>query len=316
MARAIDLCGPNDKYFLATFVTKQGHTEVMIGHTRSGLDHLGFAISTCHEMGWVAGELMALAGIVPGRIDLGEYPEALDNAQKARSLAVNLRISPLFNSAAWSILIMSQVSLGQWDVAQRTVDEGISSDSILYRSPYFLSTACEASVLRGDWEQALQHAKVAHTGDTWIEYRSYCWGITPRWAETLALLKGGEIEMVRGKIARLEQERIHDNLRLRVSYLRCKALLEEWESQAEQALDSLKEALAIAEKLDLPHEQWQLGGELARIVFVRGNLDGAAQLRNQALQITLALANKIPDEAMRQTFLESSSHRIHSSWFL
>lgn len=88
-----------------------------------------------------------------------------------------------------------------------------------------------------------------------------------------------------------------------------RAPLEVWHGQLDLAINSLKEALELALEIGLPSEIWQINTKLAGLLEKHGDLEKAAKARGTALEIVNSLAAKIPDEAMRATFLKFTSSR-------
>ncbi len=116
------------------------------------------------------------------------------------------------------------------------------------------SHLCGAYALEDDWTNAFQHAKNA------VKWRFEIGnerGLqSPRlkhWLEVEALLRGGETELARQLVQRLEAV-VQKDERLEISVLHARAALEVWDGKTKAALKLLKHAKTIAEHLGLPLE--------------------------------------------------------------
>lgn len=309
------LCTPRDLYTLTNCYAEWAEAEVQLGFTKSGLEKVKKSLAASLELGWAAGEMMARAVMAECLLEMGELAKGYDANQEVLSKARQVKVSPPLNSLFWGSAVYAQLLIGQLDEAQQSISEGLIHDSLLPKSPFFLSVACEVGILKKDWEQACRHAKAAAAADPWMEFGRYDhYAQIPHWAEVCALLRGGEPEMAIAKLARLERQCIHENKRFRIAFLRARAVLEEWAEHTQQALGSLQEALSLSELLDLPNECWQVGGELARLGELQGDINGAKWARNQAINTVQALAEKIPDGAMQQSFLQFSRRWVAAGY--
>jgi hypothetical protein len=91
--------------------------------------------------------------------------------------------------------------------------------------------------------------------------------------------------------------------RLRIPHLRSLAALEAWEGNLGSAINHLQEARALMIPMGLPNERWTLEAKLAELYEKTGDLEKARETRENALGVIDLLAEKIPDEAMRATFV-------------
>jgi hypothetical protein len=78
-----------------------------------------------------------------------------------------------------------------------------------------------------------------------------------------ALLRGGDNRLAREEVRRFA-ERAKTNERDRMSYLRSFAVLSEWEGDTKRAIGHLYEVEALAEKIGLPGELWQIEARRSR----------------------------------------------------
>jgi tetratricopeptide (TPR) repeat protein len=90
-----------------------------------------------------------------------------------------------------------------------------------------------------------------------------------------------------------------------VAYLRSLAVLSEWEGDTERALDHLHEARALAEKIGLPGELWQIQSRIGELYERRGEAGQARKAFSGAAQTLRMLAGKTRDEELQEGFLSA-----------
>ena len=166
-----------------------------------------------------------------------------------------------------------------------------------------LANLCVDAALAGDWDPAHSYARQALSHR---DYRGLPLLIKPHWPETEALLRGGDIDLAREDTRRWG-ELAGEIPRFRVGYLRSLALLAEWDGEIKQAIAHLQEALALAEQIGLPGEQWQILARLGKLYKVIGREGQARHAFGKAGELIQALAAKIGDEKLKAGFLESDT---------
>jgi tetratricopeptide (TPR) repeat protein len=202
---------------------------------------------------------------------------------------------------------MSQMAVGRCAEARKTLKGALSiklnEQHFTFRE-FLESHLCAVYALEGDWIRAVEHAQnaVQLRAETNNE-RGFHAPRLKHWLETEALLRGGQDDLAREGVRHLG-ETTEPNERLRVTYLCALAVLEVWDGQLERSIKSLREALELALEIGLPSEVWQIDAKLAELLEKHGDLENAVKARDTALEIVNSLAAKIPDEAMRATFLE------------
>jgi tetratricopeptide (TPR) repeat protein len=122
--------------------------------------------------------------------------------------------------------------------------------------------------------------------------------------EVEALLRGGHERLAREEVRRFAQ-RAEVNERDRIAYLRSLAVLSEWEGNTKRAMDHLHEARALAEKIGLPKELWQLQSMIGEHYEQRGEAEEAREAFSRGAQTLRMLAGKIRDEELREGFLSA-----------
>jgi len=166
------------------------------------------------------------------------------------------------------------------------------------------SRLCAVAALSEEWEEAYAHAKRACEGRTSLDVRE---GIY-LYHEVEALARGGDERSDREEVRRLA-ERVGVNERERIAYLRSLAVFSEFEGNTKRAIDHLHEAEALAEKIGLPKELWQIQSRIGDLHERRGEEGEAREAYSGAAQTLRMLAQKIGDEELREGFLSAPQVR-------
>ena len=119
-----------------------------------------------------------------------------------------------------------------------------------------------------------------------------------------ALLRGGAERRARKGVSGFA-ERARANERDRMAYLRCLAMLSEFEGDTQRALDRLRGAESLAEGVGLPGELWQIQGKIGELHERRRQTEEARAGFSRAAQTLRMLAGKIGDEELREGFLSA-----------
>jgi tetratricopeptide (TPR) repeat protein len=115
------------------------------------------------------------------------------------------------------------------------------------------ASLCAVAALSEDWEEAYAHAMRALEAGTSFDVLD---GLYLH-HEVEALLRGGDDQLAPEGVRRFA-DRPRTNERERIAYLRSLAVLSEWEGETQRTMDHLREAEALAEKIGLPKELWQI----------------------------------------------------------
>ena len=99
------------------------------------------------------------------------------------------------------------------------------------------------------------------------------------------------------------------NERERVAYLRSLAVLSEWEGDTKRAIDHLRQAQALAQKIGVPGELWQIHSRIGELYEQRGEDGLAREAFSGAAQTLRMLTQKIGDEKLREEFLSAPQVR-------
>ena len=94
-----------------------------------------------------------------------------------------------------------------------------------------------------------------------------------------------------------------------VAYLRSLAVLSEWEGDTKRAIDHLHEAWALAQKMGVPGELWQIRSRSGELHERRREAGEAREAFSGAAQTLRILAEKIGDDKLREGFLSAPQVR-------
>jgi tetratricopeptide (TPR) repeat protein len=122
------------------------------------------------------------------------------------------------------------------------------------------------------------------------------------------LLRGGDERSAREEVSRFA-ERAEANERARIAYLRSLAVLSEFEGDTERAIEHLREAHTLAQKIGVPGELWQIQSRLGELHERRGEEREAQEAFSLAAQTLRTLAEKIENEELRERCLSAPQAR-------
>jgi hypothetical protein len=154
------------------------------------------------------------------------------------------------------------------------------------------------AALSEDWEEAYAHAKKAHEDRPFFNVLD----IFYLHHEVEALLRGGDERSAREEVRRFaERGELHE--RERVTYLRSLAVLSEFEGDTKRAIEDVHEARALAKRIRVPGELWQIQSRIDHLHERCG--EEAREAFSLAAQTLSELAQKFRDEHLRQGFLSA-----------
>jgi DNA-binding SARP family transcriptional activator/tetratricopeptide (TPR) repeat protein len=258
-------------------------------------------------------------------LECGEYSEALavtrTGVEVARTI-YGFAPLPILNLTVLGQIYRAMLAL---DAAQAAHQEALAISEDRPYQPLLRMTAaelCADCVLAGDWAAAERYARQSLDAT----HHSLLHGGLWHWSITEALLHGGDMPEAQAEVARFGQYYGHSR-RYRIPYLRCLAvldltrqpplLLEEGEPVisplplreglgVRSAIAHLEEALALAEAMSLPGEQWPILAKLAELYQVLEDEGQVRAARMRAVEIKQALAAKIDDPSLRVEFLAAN----------
>jgi ATP/maltotriose-dependent transcriptional regulator MalT len=235
-------------------------------------------------------------------VELGAYAEALHVAEHG---VARLRVLDMPFVLLWVLdaLAWAHLAFRQGDPARQVGEEMLRLSQRL-PLPLFIyqpnARLCAACVLTGDWACAHTYALQATEARIALALADLTHA-----NPTVALLWGGDVALAREGVGRFGAV-IGAKRRFRIPYLRALATLAQWEGATAQAIVHLEEAQALAAQVGLPGEQWQLAALLAQTYRDQGQVAQAERAQARAEATLQALAEGLPDPALRASFLAAA----------
>jgi DNA-binding SARP family transcriptional activator/tetratricopeptide (TPR) repeat protein len=245
-------------------------------------------------------EAMSAWALSLGLVEIGEYEEALMLARRGVELA--RKAQDLY------LLAVNLDRLGRAHEALLKLEEARAAYAEplgQQYEPWSSARLCVVAALSENWEEAHAQAKRANEAGVFANIHSLSVHLH---YEVQALLRGGDERLAREEIHRFAK-RAQTNERVRIAYLISLAILGEWEGDPERAIDHLREAEELAEKLGLPGELWRIRAALGGLYERRGETEQAHAAFSRAAQTLRTLAEKIEDEGLREGFLSAAPVR-------
>jgi hypothetical protein len=212
--------------------------------------------------------------------------------------------------------VMVELTLSTWATIQRTImalepaketllDLLVESTEQDFIMDWALAELCALHALAGDWDQAHGYAmqRLQSRGDEPL----LPVGLTG-WFEIEALLRGGDSDLAQTGVESLGRI-VGNNRRYRLPLLRSQAVLAESDGDPDQAISRLQAALALAQEIGLPGEEWSILNGLGTLYTDQDNQAKAQQVWNDSAAIILRLAETIDEEELRAGFLAAGSVR-------
>ena len=262
-------------------------TKIWLGQVEASIadSRTAYAISREIDNPW--GQIHSSAVLAAGLMDKGDYEEALYVARQGRQQAqthdlvlvsfLNLLVLGMVHRALLALQTAQAVHLEAAALSERAQLESFAEMSA--------TELCADCALAGDWETATRYARQALASRKYIALPLV---VSPRWPETEALLRGGDIELARDDAQRWG-ELVGHIPRYRLPHLRSLAVLAEWEGNRGQAIAYLEEANALAEQIGLPGEQWPILARLGELYQAIGDEEKAQSAFEQAAEINALL---------------------------
>jgi tetratricopeptide (TPR) repeat protein len=238
-------------------------------------------------------EAMSLWALGMSLQEAGEYEEALVLARKGTERAREVQDAFLLGSNLGR-LGEAHEALMNLEEARAAFEEAGGRHYRVFSSARF----CVLAALSEDWEGAYAHARIAQEMGMFFNPVLSVY----LYHEIEALLRGGDEGLAREEVRRFA-ERARTNERDRVAYLRSLAVLSEWEGDTKRAIDHLREAEALAEKIGPPGELWQIRSRMGELHERGGEVGEAREAFVRAAQTLRDLAARIKDERLREGFL-------------
>jgi tetratricopeptide (TPR) repeat protein len=270
------------------------------GRLREGIKIAREALGLSRELHELA-EATGSWALGLGLVEIGEYEEVLELCRRGTELA--RKVPNVF--LLWHNLDnLGRVyeALLDLEEARRVHVEALTLRGALgpQYEAFSYARLCVVAALSGDWEEAYAHALRVHQGRISFDLLD---GLNLH-HEIEALVRGGDERLAREEVRRCAQ-RAQTNERDRIAYLCSLAILSEFEGDTQRAIDRLREAEALAEKIGLPGELWQIRSRIGELYEQRGETGEAREAFSQAAQTLKTLAQKIGDEELREGFLSA-----------
>jgi DNA-binding SARP family transcriptional activator/tetratricopeptide (TPR) repeat protein len=283
---------------------QEAYDRIVQGRLREGVQIARVTLGMSRELHEQA-EAMGPTALGLGLVEIGEYEEGLELcrrgtelARKAQNVALLWRNLDHLGRAYEALLDLEE--------ARRVYEEALKLRGPLGPQYEVFSyiRLCAVAALSEDWEEAYAQALRAHQGRTSLDVLDGHY----LYHEVEALVRGGDERLAREEVRRFA-ERAEVNERDQIAHLRSLAILSEWEGDTQRAIDHLREAEALAEKLALPGELWRIQAVLGEIYERRGETGEAREAFSWAAQTLRMLAGKIRDQELRKGFLSAPQVR-------
>lgn len=285
-----------------------GWAQIFSGRPQEALATLleTFAFSQQIENLW--GETDCAYKLALTWLELGDYGQAIRLARRAVEQARKMSIPgvlglalSIWGSVQRTIMAIEPARVTLLELATKPPDQSILAGL----RDWTPSELCTIHALANDWVQAYGFAKqvLQFRGDDSLLPVGFS-----GWYETEALLRGGDGDLARVEVERLDKI-VGDNKRYRLPLLRSQAVLAQWDGDLKQAIGHLQAALALAQEIDLPGEAWSIQGALGGLYAEQDEQAQARQAYKAATAIVLQLGETINEEDFQVGFLTAEPVR-------
>ncbi len=296
-----------DRVLAADSQRMVGMSQMFSGRPRDSLATLQETLAFSQQIENLWGEADCAWKLAHTWLELGHYGQAISLGRQA--VRQTRQVGPPF---------MGVLARSTWGIVQRTIMALESArETLLEVSVKFTKQGmigwtdlapaelCALHAIAGDWGQATSYARQAmHSrGDEPL----LPVGLTG-WYETEALLRGGDCDLARAEVERLSKI-VGNNQRYRLPLLRSQAVLAQWDGDTDQVMTQLQAALALAQEIGLPGEEWPILGALGAMYADKGDPAKAQQSYKDSAAIILRLAETIDEEDLRACFLAAGPVR-------
>ena len=279
-----------------------GFAQMLSGKPQEALATLEKTVAFSSHIENLWGETEQTWKLAITHLELGHYGLAIKLAKKGIEMARQLGLPSALalSLIAGSLVQRKTMSLA---AAQETLLENIAASkehrlfAVVWE--WTLTELCAAYASAGNWEQAADYARQrlqAHEDESLLSM-----GLAG-WYETEALLRGGDGDLARAEVERLAGI-VGNNRRYRLILLRSQAVLAQWDGDVDQAITHLQAALALAQEIGLPGEEWPIRDALGRLYGAQGEMVQAREAYQQAAKIIHRLAETIDEDGLREGFL-------------
>lgn len=281
-----------------------------LGNLDAGIDAGRTALALSRALRSPFAMNLTLISLAHGLDEAGAYAEAHACAHEAIETSAAIT-NP--QQRFWALLrhgITYQHML-HFDAAHMLFEEAQTLADQLDSPVYRLKVAahrCVTAALQRDWSGAHRAAREAaelrSTMQIWLLLTDF-----GRQHEITALLHGGDADLARTQIRCLEMHVGH-NRRFQLVLMRMQGVLAQWEGDLAAAGAYFRAALALAEELCLPGEQWQIAVALGAVYAAQPDETQAQQAYARAASIIYALADGLYGTPFRETFLAAAARIV------
>ena len=285
-----------------------GFIQIFSGHPAESVQTVQETLAFSQQIENLMGEADATWILARAHLECGNYGEAIKLGQQAveQTHALGHPLLHTIARSAWGII---QRTVMNWTAAQQTLldllEHSPKEEAIGWTDP--IPELCALYASLDDWEQAYAYAKQItlhrHADDPLLPFN------LTGWYETEALLRGGDADLARASVAHLSQA-VGDNKRYCLILRRSQAVLALWDGDGAQAIGHLEVALALAQEIGLPGEEWPILAELGKLYAELGEDEKARAAYEEAGVIILRLAETIEDEGVREGFLTAVPSKL------
>lgn len=280
---------------------------VRLGHIQASIDAASRARILSAHMRHPQEQARSAHKLAIGLVDAGRYEEALHVAQEGVELA---RWSGHPMTLLLNLLLVGNAQRALWAVedAWSTHMEAWRLNASLPCSPFtelLASNLAADAAIADDWGEAAVFARLA------LELRDYAVLNTGfyRWYETEALLRAGDIDQAEEDL-RLMEAQVRGNCRFELPSRRAAAVLALWHGDLAAAWEHLEGAHALARRMGMAGQVWQVQAAQAEVAHKRGELERARVLLDAATSGLNVLASLVEDRTRREQYVRRASQRL------
>jgi tetratricopeptide (TPR) repeat protein len=284
-----------------------GWGQMYTGRPRASLATLRETFTFSQQIENLWGEAECAWRLALTLLELGRYGEAVSLARQAvrQARMVGQPMMVVLALSTWGAVQRTVMAL---EAARETLLEVLAESAgkgLTGFGDWTLAELCALHALAGDWGQARAYARqiLQSQGDESL----LPMGLTG-WYEIEALLRGGDDDLARAEVERLS-EVVGNNQRYRLILLRSQAALAQGDGDVAQAISHLQAALALAQEIGLPGEEWPILAALGGLYSEQGKDVKARGAYGEAGTIIHRLAETIDDEELRAGFVSAEPIR-------
>jgi tetratricopeptide (TPR) repeat protein len=279
----------------------------LLGRPHESLLTLTESLAFSQQIENLWGEAECTRSLAYTSLEVGDYGQAVRMGKQAikQMRKVGTPFMKMSTQLTWGII---QRTMMAWDAATETLllvlAEGREKD-ITFGIDWVLSELCAVYAAARDWERAYEYAK--QNSQSCQKEPMLSLSLTG-WHGIEALLRGGDNDLARADVE-LFARLVGENKRYQFVLCRSKAVLAQWDGDVAQAICHLENALALAQEMGLPGEEWPIWGELGRLYTEQGKDVKAKRAYGEAAVIILNLAETIDEVDLQAGFLAADPVR-------